>query len=222
MRSSRRCGRFWSEPSTSSRSYSREQLLGQALWLSWASICFGAAAGSLSVASGIADHSLGVLAAGLAVLADVMSSIVLVWRFWSERAARGRGEHVEALAARAVAGCLAVIALALAYESVSALLAGSHPGSSVLTVVVAAVSFLVLAPLAGLKRVTAERLASHALRGDSTISAIGSGTAVLALIGLALFHILGWWWADRVVALAIAAVAALEARTLLVAERAAD
>lgn len=179
-------------------------------------------AGSLSVASGIADHSLGVLAAGLSVLADVMSSIVLVWRFWSERTARGHGERLEALAARAVAGCLALIALALAYESLSALLSGSHPGSSVLTIVVAAVSFVVLAPLAALKRVTAARLSSHALRGDSTISAIGSGTAVLALIGLALFHLLGWWWADRVVALVIAAVAALEARTLLVAERAAD
>ena len=212
--------RFWSERSTSSHSYSREELLAHALWLSAASICFGAAAGSLSVASGLADHSLGVLAAGLSVLADVISSIVLVWRFWSERAARGHGDRMEALAARAVAVCLALIALALVYESVSALLSGTHPGSDVLTVVVAAVSFLVLAPLAGLKRRTAERLSSHALRGDSTISAIGSGTAALALIGLALFHIFGWWWADRLVALVIAAVAVLEARTLVAAERA--
>ncbi len=202
-------------------SYSRERLLAHGLRLSWASIGFGLAAGSVSVASGIADHSLGVLAAGLSVLADVSGSVVLVWRFRTERSDPARAQRVEDLAARAVAGALALIAVVLVYESVSALLSGSHPGSSAVTVTVAAVSLVVLGPLAYLKRLTALRLASHALRGDSTLSAIGAATAGLALVGLALFDIFGWWWADRVVALVVAAAAAAEARTLLAAERAA-
>ena len=46
------------------------------------------------------DLALGlpVLAAGLSVLADVMSSIVLVWRFWSERTARGHADKFWAVA----------------------------------------------------------------------------------------------------------------------------
>ena len=65
-------------------------------------------------------------------------------------------------------------------------------------------------------------MASHALKGDSTLSAIGASTAVLALLGLALNDLFGWWWSDRAVALVIAAVAVIEARTLLTAEHAAD
>ncbi|HWD70696.1 MAG TPA: cation transporter [Solirubrobacteraceae bacterium] len=200
----------------------RQALLQRALRLSWASISFGLVAGSVSVVSGIAEHSLGVLAAGLSVLADVSGSVVLVWRFRTERSDPARAQHVEELAARVVAGTLALIAVALAFESISALLAGSHPGSSALTVVIAAVSIVALMPLAYLKRDTASRLGSHALRGDSTLSAIGATTAVLALVGLLLFDAFGWWWADRAVALVIAAAAVIEARTLLTAEHADD
>src|SRR5580704_12104431 len=103
----------------------RSELLERALRLSWASIGFGLVAGSVSVASGIADHSLGVLAAGLSVLADVTGSVVLVWRFRTERSAPHRAERVEELAAYAVAGALGIIAVALLFESIQALIAGS-------------------------------------------------------------------------------------------------
>lgn len=200
----------------------REALLEHALRLCWISICFGLVSGAVSVGSGIAEHSLGVLAAGLSVLADVTGSVVLVWRFRTERADPERAGRVEELAAVAVASALGIIALALAFEAIHALITGSHPGSSAITVISAAVAIIVLMPLAYLKRETATRLASHALKGDSTLSAIGASTAVLALLGLALNDLFGWWWSDRAVALVIAAVAVLEARTLLSAERAGD
>jgi divalent metal cation (Fe/Co/Zn/Cd) transporter len=200
----------------------RAQLLGRALRLSWISICFGLVSGAVSVGSGLADHSLGVLAAGLSVLADVTGSIVLVWRFRTERTNPERAAHVEERAALAVATALGIIAVALAFESIHALATGSHPGGGSLSVISAAASIIVLMPLAYLKRETAVKLASHALKGDSTLSAIGASTAVLALLGLFLNGAFGWWWSDRVVALVIAAVAAVEARTLLTAEHAAD
>ena len=49
------------------------------------SVAFGIVSGAVSVGSGLADHSLGVLGEGLAVLADVTGSIVLIWRFRVER-----------------------------------------------------------------------------------------------------------------------------------------
>jgi len=200
----------------------RHALLRRALQLSWLSVCFGLVSGSVSVGSGIADHSLGVLAAGLSVLADVSGSVVLIWRFRTERTAPHRASEVEERAALCVAVALGVIAVVLAFESVRALIAGSHPGSGVLTVISAALSIAVLVPLALAKRRVAVELGSHALKGDSTLSAIGASTAILALLGLLLDHLFGWWWADRAVALAIAAVALLEARTLLNAEHAED
>jgi divalent metal cation (Fe/Co/Zn/Cd) transporter len=200
----------------------RAGLIGRALRLSWISICFGLVSGAVSVGSGLADHSLGVLAAGLSVLADVTGSIVLVWRFRTERTNPERAAHVEERAARAVATALGIIAVALAFESIHALATRSHPGGGSLSVISAAASIVVLMPLAYLKRDTAIKLASHALKGDSTLSAIGASTALLALLGLFLNSAFGWWWSDRVVALVIAAVAVVEARTLLTAEHAVD
>jgi divalent metal cation (Fe/Co/Zn/Cd) transporter len=200
----------------------RSALLERALRLSWLSVGFGTVAGSVSVGAGLADHSLGVLAAGLSVLADVSGSIVLIWRFRVERSDPHRAHQVEDRAAIVVAVALAVIGALLAYESVNALIQGTHPGSSPLAVVTAAVSVCVLSPLAYAKRVTAIALGSHALRGDSTLSAIGAGTALFALIGLLLNAAFGWWWADRVVALLIAGAAGFEAREVIVAERAED
>ncbi len=54
-------------------------------------------------------------------------------------------------------------------------------------------------------------MASRALQGDGTLSGIGAATSLLALAALALYHMLGWWWADRVAALAVAGIAAVEA-----------
>jgi divalent metal cation (Fe/Co/Zn/Cd) transporter len=189
---------------------SRQGLLNRALRLSWLSVCFGLLSGGVSVGSGLAAHSLGVLAAGLAVLADVTGSVVLIWRFRVEQHQPERAAHVEARAAAVIAAALGGISVSLAVESIRALIAQSHPGSSLVTILTAAVSFVVLAPLAYAKRRTAIRLASKALKGDSTLSAVGASTAVLALVGLVLFRALNWWWCDRVVALVVAAVAAGE------------
>jgi divalent metal cation (Fe/Co/Zn/Cd) transporter len=200
----------------------RDRQLTRALRLSWLSVGFGAVFGSVSIAAGIADHSLGVLAAGLSVLADVTGSVVLIWRFRVERTDPGRAHEVEDRAAIVVAIALLAIGVILCYESVNALLSGTHPGSSLLAILTAALSFCVLAPLAYAKRVTAISLHSHALKGDSTLSAIGASTALFALVGLALNSAFGWWWADRVVALLIAGAAVIEAREVITAERAED
>jgi len=57
-------------------------------------------------------------------------------------------------------------------------------------------------------------MASRALQGDVALSAIGAATSLIALTALVVNEALGWWWADRVAALVIAAVAAAKARGL--------
>ena len=87
---------------------------------------------------------------------------------------------------------------------------GSAPEHSVQAMISAGVSAIVLAPLGLAKHRTGTALHSHALKGDGTLSAMGAALGVLALLGLLASQILGWWWADRVAALAVAAVAAAE------------
>lgn len=182
-----------------------------ALRLVTVSVGFGLTSGAVSVTSGLHGHSLGVLAVGLGVLADVTGSATLIWRFGAELrdpAASGRWERLSAMV---VAVALAVVAAVLVVGSVSALARGSHPSASVVTMAAAVVSLLVLAPLAVAKRRLGGRMGSRALQGDGTLSGVGAATSILALAALIVYRLLGWWWADRIAALIVAAVAAAEA-----------
>lgn len=167
--------------------------------------------GSVSLTAGVLDGSLGVVGLGLNVLADVIGSAFLVWRFRGELRHTAHGPAREERAAHAVAAALGTVSLVLAATAIAALAAGSHPGHSTIGVITSISSVFVLSALAYRKRRVAAELGSRALRGDGSLSAIGAVVALLALAGLALNAAFDWWWADRVAALIVAALAALEA-----------
>ena len=194
----------------SDRDPARARQVAVALRLVRASVAFGLVSGAFSVTTGLHDHSLGVFAIGLGVLADVTGSAVLVWRFQAERSQPLASGVVEARAAIVVAVALAVVSVVLVIQSAAALASGSHPGTSTAAVAAAAVSLAVLTPLAVGKRRLGRQLASRALQGDGALSGIGAATSLLALVALVLYDTLGWWWADRVAALIVAVAAAAE------------
>jgi len=119
-----------------------------------------------------------------------------------------------------VVAAIALVSIAVGAEAIKTLAQEDHPDGSVLSLLAAGIAAGVLAPLALAKRRAATALGSQALRGDSSMTAIGAGTAVLALIGLALFHGFGWWWADPTVAIIIAIIAAGESYIVLRVARA--
>jgi divalent metal cation (Fe/Co/Zn/Cd) transporter len=193
----------------------RPALLKRALLLSYLSIGWGVAAGAVSITSGLLARSLGVLGLGLNVLADVGGSIGLVWRFRVERRDPDRAHRAEARASMIVAVALAIVAVTLTVAAIDALWIGSAPEKSVPAMISAGVAAAVLLPLGVAKRRTGVRLQSHALKGDGTLSVIGAALGVIALLGLLANEFLGWWWADRVAALGIAALAGAEAARVL-------
>ena len=186
-------------------------MLTQALWLVSISVVFGALSGTGSVITGLRGHSLSVFAIGLGVLADVTGSavaLVVPGRTAPARSARARRKRGRPHRRRRP-GCRQRRAHG---PSVTALVTGSRPGTSGITLAAAAVSLAVLAPLAYAKR----RLragswpAAHcAAMGCSAASE--RPAACWPCISLALYRALGWWWADRIAALAVAVVAAAEA-----------
>lgn len=189
----------------------RLKLVTAALRLVTISVAFGVLSGAVSIVTGLQDHSLGVFAIGLGVLADVTGSAVLIWRFRAERRHPAQSGTTETRAAIVVAIALAVVGTALVIGSAAALASGSHPGTSGVTLAAAGISLVVLTPLALAKRRLGRRMASRALQGDGALSGIGAATSFLALTALLLNDTLGWWWADRAAALIVAAAAAAEA-----------
>jgi divalent metal cation (Fe/Co/Zn/Cd) transporter len=189
----------------------RLRLATTALWLVPISVAFGVCSGTVSVITGLQGHSLGVFAVGLGVLADVTGSAVLIWRFAAERRQPVHSARAEARAAMVVAIALAVVSAVLIIQSVVALVTRSRPSASSLTLIAAGVSLVVLTPLAYAKHHLGRQMDSRAFQGDGTLSGIGAATSLLALAALVLYHTLGWWWPDRVTALIVAAIAAVEA-----------
>ena len=102
-------------------------MVTQALWLVSISVVFGALSGTISVITGLRGHSLSVFAVGLGVLADVIGSAVLIWRFRAERHQPGQSGAQETRAAIIVSAALAVVSAVLIVESVTALVNGSAP-----------------------------------------------------------------------------------------------
>jgi len=178
--------------------------------LSYISVVWGMAAGALAVTSGLLAGSLGVLGLGLNVLADVAGSLGLVWRFRVEKGDPARGHRAEARASVVVAVALSIVAVTLTAAAVHELASGSAPQKSLLAMITAGISAMVLAPLGLVKHRTGDALKSHALKGDGTLSGIGAVLGIVALLGLLANAFFGWWWADRCAALGVAAIAGAE------------
>ncbi len=148
-----------------------------------ASMVWAGAVGAAALVTGAISRSLALVAFGLDSFVDGSASAMLVWL------------------------------LAATYVTVQAirnLTTGSGPTSSTLGLALAAASVLVLPVLAWMKLRLAGPLGSKALRGDGILSAAGAALAAAALLGLMLARALGWWWADSIAGLAIAAALASE------------
>jgi divalent metal cation (Fe/Co/Zn/Cd) transporter len=77
---------------------------------------------------------------------------------------------------------------------------------------------IVMPVLARAKRAAARELDSRSLEGDSAQTMLCTYMSAVLLFGLAANALWGWWWADPVAGLVIAALAAREARELWVTE----
>jgi len=202
-------------PEQSGTDRERGGLLARALTLSFISIGWSIISGAVAIIVGIKSGSLGIFGLGLNITGDLVGSVGLVWRFRTERSRPHHGHRAEARVSILVAMTLSLVALTLSVAAISELATGSSAQNSVMGVVSAVSSAIVLAPLGYAKRQTGRSMNSHALVGDGTLSMIGAALGLAALGGLLANSYLGWWWADRTVALAMAAVAALEATRVI-------
>jgi divalent metal cation (Fe/Co/Zn/Cd) transporter len=130
------------------------------------------------------------------VLLDVVSSIVLIWRF--RRAEEI--ERAERIAHRVACIALGSFGVLLAVQAVRNLLSDAHADESVAAIGLAGAGLLVLPLLARWKYRAARAVASPALRADAHITSVSAAMAGVTLVGLVVD-------ADAIAALVIAGVA---------------
>ena len=178
-----------------------------ALNISYVAAAWSLLAGVVSVIIGWRAGSTALIGTGTDVLADMASSIVLIWRFQTELSGKRPGHEVEQRAQVVAALALLVVAAGVAIGAITRLLTGHGASPEISGIVVAAVSVVVLPVLAVVKLRIATNAGSRALRTDALITLVGAATAALSLIGLLLTQLFHWSAADPVAALLIALLA---------------
>ena len=112
-----------------------------------------------------------------------------------------RVERAEDRSRRFVGLTFLALAVYVLVEAVLTLTSGDHPGSSLVGIVLAAISLVVMPLLAWAKLRTARQLESGALQAEAKETLACAFLSLTLLVGLTLNATLGWWWADPVAAL---------------------
>ena len=172
--------------------------------LAWATVAWNVIEALVAIIAGTAAGSAALVGFGLDSTVEVASALVIIWQF------SGVDEQREQRALRLIA--LSFFALAT-YVSIRALLdlAGANEAdTSTVGIALATASLMVMPALATAKRRTGQQLGSVTVTADSQQTWLCTYLSAILLVGLVLNATIGWWWADPIAALIIAALAARE------------
>jgi divalent metal cation (Fe/Co/Zn/Cd) transporter len=130
---------------------------------------------------------------------ELLSAIVVLWRF----RAHADQEQSEKRAARIAAVLLFILAAYVAVASARTLLGYSEPKTTYVGIAVLVAAAAIMPWLAKEKRKLSAITGSAALRADAAESALCAYLALVALIGLGINAIWHIWWADPIATLVI-------------------
>jgi divalent metal cation (Fe/Co/Zn/Cd) transporter len=181
------------------------RLRRRGFWLEYASMAWMTAEAAVAVTAGIAASSVALTGFGLDSVIEFFAAVV-VWQLRDEIA----GQQRETKAVRLIGVTFFALAAYLAVTGVRDLVTGAHPRASVPGLAIAAAALLVMPGLAVAKRRTGRALGNRTLVADSAETAFCAATSAATLLGVGLNAWAGWWQADPIAALAIAALAVKE------------
>lgn len=159
----------------------------------------------VAVGAGRVARSSALVGFGLDSLVEVSSGLIILWQFRHKLP-----ETREAQALRLMALAFFALAAYVTIDAVRTLAGSGAPRTSTVGVALAALSLAVMPFLSWAQRRTGRALGSGSVVADSKQTLLCTYLSAVLLAGLLLNASLGWWWADPVVGLVIAAVAARE------------
>ncbi|OKL47346.1 cation diffusion facilitator family transporter [Boudabousia marimammalium] len=155
-------------------------------------------------AGGIASSSA-LIAFGLDSLIEVMSAFAVGWQFSS-----ANPEARERIALKVIAISFFGLAAYVGASSVLSLAGYASPEHSLVGIILASLSLIVMPLLSAFERKTGRELGSATAVADSQQTLICAYLSAAVLVGLLLNSVMGWTWADPLAALVISIVALRE------------
>ena len=177
----------------------------RAQWLAGASVGYNVVEAGVAISAGVVSGSVALVGFGLDSIVEVASGLIILWQF-----RHPLPETRERRALRLIALSFFGLAAYVSVESVRALAGQSTPETSTIGIGLAIVSLVVMPLLSTAQRRTGRALGSNSVVADGTQTLLCTYLSAVLLVGLLLNATLGWFWADPVAGLIIAAIALRE------------
>jgi divalent metal cation (Fe/Co/Zn/Cd) transporter len=185
----------------------RAALERRARLLAWTGNAWHVVEFAIALGAGIAAGSVALVGFGIDSVIEVLAGGVIVWLF---SGGRGASHVAERRAQQLIAASYALLVAYIVVEATRDLVGSHHPGVSWVGIGLAAFTAPTMPLLARAKRKVGRKLNSSATVSEAGQNMICAYLSIALLVGLLANALLGWWWADPVAALAIAAIAAKE------------
>jgi divalent metal cation (Fe/Co/Zn/Cd) transporter len=191
----------------------RAALIRRAFTLEWLTIGWMSVEAAVAVGSGVAAHSLSLIAFGVDSVIELLSAAVLVWRLSVEiKKGEAFSESAERLASKAGAVLLSALALYVVVSAGVSIWRGVGQSFSILGLAVTLIAIPAMYMLSRAKLRLADQLGSHALRADAVESITCGYLSFVVVLGLLAQLTLDAWWVDGITSLAIVGFLVKEAR----------
>jgi divalent metal cation (Fe/Co/Zn/Cd) transporter len=182
----------------------KAELHKKALSLSYFTVGYNIIEGFLSILASSLSGSIALLGFGLDSFVESFSGLIMIWRFKKKRLPQEE-EKIEKRAVRLVGYTFFILAFYVTFESIKKLYQFEAPNPSILGIIIATFSIIIMPILSHMKYQTGKLLKSKSLIADSKETLACVTLSIALLIGLGLNYFSGLWQADPVIGLIIVA-----------------
>jgi len=157
----------------------------------------------IAVLTGYSSESIALVGFGFDSLLEVSAAVLMLWRLIEQVQHRNDDavEHAETMVHRFVGTTFILLAAYICYDAGTALWLQNKPEETLIGIILAALSLLIMPALALGKMRAAKEINSAALRSEAKETVACSILSLILLVGLALNAAFAWWWADPIAAL---------------------
>ena len=199
----------------------RSALVRRGLLLNYLTIAYNAMEAVVSIAAGLVAGSVALVGFGVDSAIELTASGAAQWRLRVDHHEERR-IHAERRTRQIIGTCFLVLAMYIAIEAASSLWQREAPDRSLVGLGILTLSLIVMPWLARRKRSVARALSSRALQADAMQTSLCAYLSAIALAGVGLNALLGWWWADPTAALAMTPIIVREGAIGLRGEKKCD
>lgn len=186
----------------------RADVLQRGRGLQYVTIAWNSVECLIALLAGVFAGSIALVGFGLDSAIEVTSSLAAIWRLHRDDE-QGR-RIAEERSLRVIGICFLLLAVYVLYEASVTLVEHEPPRHSLVGIILAALSLVVMPWLAHLKRKVAISLESGALEAETRQTEVCAYLSGILLLGLGLNAWLDWWWADPVAGIVMVPLIAWE------------